>query len=167
MSDELVALRFGDEERLLDAVRTARADGFGIVDAYTPYPVHGLDAAMGLPRSRLPIVAFGAGLAGVMSAIGFQFYMSAFDWPLNVGGKPLNSTLAYMPIAFEITVLLAGLVVTGAFFFRSRLFPGARPIALDQAATLDGFVLVLRARADEDDRLPSRRPASERDEVLR
>jgi len=131
-------MRFADEERLLDAVRAARADGFAIVDAYTPYPVHGLDAAMGLPRSRLPLVAFGAGLAGVLFAIGFQFYIAAIDWPLNVGGKPLNSTLAYMPIAFEITVLLAGLAVTAAFLYRCRLFPGARPAAVDEAATLEG-----------------------------
>jgi hypothetical protein len=167
MSSEVVAVRFSDEERLLDAVRAARADGFGIVDAYTPYPVHGLDAAMGLPRSRLPLVAFGAGLAGVVCAIGFQFYIAAIDWPLNVGGKPLNSTLAYLPIAFEITVLLAGLIVTAAFLFRCRLFPGARPVALDEAATLDGFVLVLRAAADEDDALPSRWRTAEREEVLR
>jgi hypothetical protein len=110
---------------------------------------------MGLPRSRLPRVAFGAGVAGVVFALGFQFYMAAFDWPLDVGGKPLNSALAFVPITFEITVLLAGLAVTAAFFWRCRLFPGARPIAFDEPVTLDGFVLVLRSDAGGGDEVPS------------
>ena len=147
MPSELVALRFSDEAALLAGVRAARADGDAIVDAYTPYPVHGLDAAMGLPRSRLPLAALAGGVAGLVSAMGFQFYVSAFDWPLNVGGKPVNSTLAFVPITFEITVLLAGLAITAAFFWRCRLFPGAHTIAPDAAVTLDAFVLVLEPHA--------------------
>jgi hypothetical protein len=165
MSSHFVAARFSDEVALLDAVKAARADGFGIVDAYSPYPVHGLEAAMGLPRSRLPRVAFGAGLAGVVFGLGFQFYIAALDWPLDVGGKPLNSALAFVPITFEIAVLLAGLAVTAAFFLRCRLFPGARPIALDEAATLEGFVLVLRTDAGERARLRLRTAAGGGDGV--
>src|SRR5262245_63400066 len=123
-TSRLVATRFSSAEALLEAVRIARAEGAEIADAYTPYPVHGLDAALGLPRSRLPIVAFAAGVVGAISAIGFQFYAAAFDWPLNVGGKPANSTLAFVPITFEITVLVAALTVTAAFLWRCVVFPG-------------------------------------------
>jgi mono/diheme cytochrome c family protein len=144
MSSRLVATRFSSEAALLEAVKTARTDGAEIANVYTPYPVHGLDAALGLPRSRLPLVAFAAGAAGAASAIGFQFYTAAFDWPLNVGGKPLNSTLAFVPITFEITVLLAALTVTAAFLWRCRLFPGAATTHEHGAATLDAFVLVVR-----------------------
>ena len=165
MANELVSVRFSDEAALLDAVRAARTYGLGIVDVYSPYPVHGLSAAMGLPRSRLPRVALGAGLTGVLSAMGFQFFAAAFDWPLDVGGKPLNSVLAFVPITFEITVLLAGLAVAAAFFVRCRLFPGVRPVALDEAATLDGFVLVLRAAAGEQEPLGPRLAGSRREEV--
>jgi mono/diheme cytochrome c family protein len=144
MSSRLVATRFSSESALLEAVRIARADGAEIADVYTPYPVHGLDAALGLPRSRLPLVAFAAGTAGAVSALGFQFYTAVFDWPLDVGGKPMNSTLAFVPITFEITVLLAALTVTAAFLWRCRLFPGASTTPEHEAATLDAFVLVVR-----------------------
>ena len=166
MSSKLVAVRFADEGALLDAVKAARADGFTIVDVYSPYPVHGLEEAMGLRRSRLPQVAFGAGLAALVFGMGFQFYIAAFDWPLDVGGKPLNSALAFLPITFELTVLLAGLAVTAAFFLRCRLFPGARPIGLGEAATLEGFALVVCALADERQPLRSRLADSACAEVL-
>jgi mono/diheme cytochrome c family protein len=155
MASALVAARYASEAALLDAVKAAHAEGSDIVDVYTPYPVHGLDSALGLPRSRLPLVAFAAGLTGAVSAMAFQFYVAAFDWPLDVGGKPLNSALAFVPITFEITVLLAGLAVTGAFFLRCVLFPGAHPIRLDTAATLDAFVIVLRL-SDADRQAPRR-----------
>jgi mono/diheme cytochrome c family protein len=144
MSSRLVTARFSSEAALLDAVKRARADGVTIVDVYTPYPVHGMDAAIGLPRSRLPLVALAAGVAGAISAMGFQFYVAAFDWPLDVGGKPLNSALAFVPITFEITVLLAALAVTAAFFWRCRLFPGARATTGQDAMTVDAFTLVMR-----------------------
>ena len=162
-------MRFADETALLAAVRAARVDGCEIVDVYTPYPVHGLDAAMGLSRSRLPLVAFAAGVVGLISAMGFQVYVAAFDWPLDVGGKPLNSAMAFVPITFEITVLLSGLAAVAAFLVRCRLFPGARPVAVD-GVTLDAFVLMLRV--PEHSRDESRDGAVERafaprEEVLR
>ena len=128
---------------VLDAVKSARAQGSTVVDVYTPYPVHALDRVLGLPRSRLPLVAFAAGAAGAAGAMGFQVWASAFDWPLDVGGKPLNSALAFVPITFEITILLAALAVTGAFFWRCRLFPGATATR-GQTRSMDGFVLALR-----------------------
>ena len=79
--------------------------------------------------------------------MGFQFYAAVLDWPMNVGGKPANSTLAFIPITFEVTVLFAGLATVAAFLVRSGLFPrtDVRPIV--EGVTEDRFALVLRKTA--------------------
>ncbi|HSA59132.1 MAG TPA: DUF3341 domain-containing protein [bacterium] len=134
---------FTDETKLLRSVRRLRGEGLTVQDVLTPYAVHGLDDAMGLRRSRLALVTFFAGLFGLILAMGFQFWTSAFDWPLNVGGKPANSTLAFLPVTFEITVLIGGLSTVLAFFLRTRLRPGAKALLLEQGITNDRFVVVL------------------------
>src|SRR5262250_2945264 len=91
---------FADPHALVDAVKAVRAHGFKIFDVYTPCPVHGLDEAMGIRPSRLPYVALVAGALALAATVGFEFYAAVFDWRLNVGGKPDNSTLAFVPIAF-------------------------------------------------------------------
>jgi hypothetical protein len=79
----------------------------------------------------------------MMAAIGLQVWTSVVDWPINVGGKPANSGLAFLPITFELTVLLAGLSSAAAFLFRSRLYPAAPLRHLAPGVTDDTFVLVL------------------------
>src|SRR5260370_20334631 len=111
MGERILVGSFANEEDILEAVRAARARGFRIADVYTPYAVHGLDQAMGLRPSRLPWACFAFGLLGVASALGFQFWTMAIDWPLHVRGQPWNSLPAYVPIAFECMVLGAGLGV--------------------------------------------------------
>jgi len=137
---------FSNEDALRIAARRLRDRGVRIHDAYAPYPVHGMDELLGVGHSRLPIVALAAGLAGCAIALAMQFYMAVFDWPLNVGGKPANSTLAFVPVTFELTVLCAGLVTAAAFLTRSRLVPGARAAQFAAGTTEDTFALVLRAR---------------------
>lgn len=146
MLKEFLVATFWDEHALREAVAQLRAHGFRIYDAYTPYPVHGLDDLMGVRRSRLPYVSFVAGAFGLVSALGFQFYAAVFDWPLNVGGKPANSTLAFIPITFELTVLCAGLATAAALLLRCGLLPGARPSLFAPGVTEDVFALVLRRR---------------------
>jgi len=153
MTKEFLFGIFTDETKLLASVRRLREKGFTIGDVLTPYAVHGLDDAMGLRRSRLPLVTFFAGLLGLTLAMGFQFYTSVFDWPLNVGGKPANSTLAFIPVTFELTVLIGGLATVLAFFLRSRLYPGAKALLLEKGVTNDRFVIVLeRGRPDFDEK---------------
>ena len=134
---------FVDPDAMMRAIRPLREEHFAIHDVYTPYPVHGLDEAMGLRRTRLPWVTLGAGLTGLTFAICFQFYTSVLDWPLNVGGKPDNSTLAFVPVSFELTVLFAGLVTVAALLLRSKLFPGKREELPSAGVTNDEFALVL------------------------
>lgn len=144
MSARRVWGTFESEAALVGATRAVRAAGFTIDDVYTPYPVHGLDGAMGLKPSRLTWICFLCGVAGASLALYFQFWTSSVDWPLNVGGKPYDSLPAFVPIAFEITILLAGLGVVAALFARCGLWPGKRNRQPPAAVTDNQFVLALR-----------------------
>ena len=140
---------FGDEASLLRAVKVARSHGLTIEDVFAPYPIHTLDEAMGLSRTRLPWVTLAGGLTGMAVAIGLQVWTAVVDWPINVGGKPANSGLAFLPITFELTVLCAGLASAGAFLWRSRLYPTAPVRALAPGVTDDTFVLALVTSGSE------------------
>lgn len=104
---------FTTPDALLDAARKVRALGFTDVDTYSPYPLHGADEALGLRRSRVPLVVLAGGLAGATLGYFMQYWMNAVDYAINVGGRPLNSPPQYLPITFECGVLLAAL---SAFF---------------------------------------------------
>jgi hypothetical protein len=146
MARGFLVATFAEADTLMTAVAIVRAHGLKIYDVYAPYPVHGLDEAMGIRRSRLAYVTLAAAIAGMVAALSFQFYAAVFDWSLNVGGKPDNSTLAFVPITFEITILSAGLATAAAFFLRSGLFPGMAPKLAAPGVTEDRFVLALRCR---------------------
>lgn len=149
---EFLIATFDHEQPLIEAVRAVRSRGFRVYDVYSPYPVHRLDEALALRRSRLPIVTLVGGLLGLAVTIGFEFYAAVFDWPLDIGGKPDNSLLAFIPIAFEITVLGAGLATAGGFLARCGLRPTTRVRCAHIAATDDLFALVVRCRQTAFDR---------------
>jgi hypothetical protein len=102
-----IAAQFSSPEDLLAAVKGARAEGYTKMDAFTPYPVHGLDRALGLRRSRLGYLVFGGGVVGAISALLLQWWTGAVDYPLVIGGKPLFAFEFSIPVTFELTVLLA------------------------------------------------------------
>lgn len=135
---------FDSEEAILLATQEAREAGHGILDVYTPFPVHGMDEAMGLRRSILPRLCFAFGAAGLLFALLFQWWVSVFDWPMNVGGKSFHASPALIPVAFEFMVLCAGLGVVASFFRLRRMFPGKRPVIEGMGATNDRFLLALR-----------------------
>jgi len=139
---------FEQEAQILNATKAARKAGLKVVDAYTPYAVHGLDKAMGLKPSKLTWVCFLAGLGGGSSMLALMIYTSAISWPLNVGGKPFASVPAFIPVTFEATVLCAALTTVLAFFVRSKLFPGKRVVPLERV-TDDRFALELLAEAEK------------------
>jgi hypothetical protein len=152
MSERTFVAAFAGEEDLLRAAAAARKRSWPVVEAYTPYAVHGLDRALGLPRSRLSAACFFCGLLGVGLALAFQFWTTALDWPLNVGGQPWNSLPAFVPVTFETMVLCAGVGLFLAWLLRCGLYPGKRPASPRQGETDDRFVLVLgesRPPADE------------------
>jgi ActD protein len=143
MSAAFLVGSFPGPAQLLAAVRAARAGGHLVHDVYAPYALHGLDEALGRRRSRLAWVTLAGGMAGLVSAVALQVWGAVLDWPLNVGGKPANSALAFLPITFEATILLGGLATAGAFFWRSRLRPRAAPVPLAPGVTDDVLALAL------------------------
>jgi hypothetical protein len=128
---------------LLAATDAVRRGGFRIVDAFTPYAVHGLERAMGLRPSRLTWVCFVCGMAGALGMLWFEHWTASIDWPLDVGGKPWNSLPSDVPVAFEAAVLLAAFGSVLALFVVSRLYPGRQPQVIDPRVTDDRFVLVI------------------------
>ncbi len=100
---------FDDPEQLLAAARRAHAEGYRKLDAYTPLPIEGLSEAVGFEHTRLPLIVLLGGLAGCVGGFFMQYYLSAIDYPLNIGGRPLNSWPSFIPITFELTILCAAL----------------------------------------------------------
>jgi hypothetical protein len=142
---------FAREEDLLRAAETVRQRGWQVVDIYTPYPLHQAAALLGLSRSRLPCTAFVFGLLGVALALWFQFWVSALDWPLNVGGRPWNSLPAFVPVTFEMMVLCAGLGMVLCWLVVCRLFPGKEAVLASPRVTDDRFVLEVQSAGSEAD----------------
>ena len=135
---------FEHEAEILAVTRACRERGYEIVDVYAPYAVHGLDRAMGLKPSRITWVCFLLGVTGAAAMLWFQVWTSAIDWPANIGGKPLNSVPAFIPVTFESAVLAAGLGTVLVLLFRSGLFPWSRPNLVHPRVTDDRFVLAIR-----------------------
>lgn len=134
---------FRREEDILAATSDVRNRGLTIADVYTPYPVHGLDKAMDLRPSRLPWVCFALGLAGATFKVWFEFWTTAGDWPINIGGKPWNSLPAFVPVTFEVMVLFAALSTVAAFLVGRRLLPGRRAALASEGVTDNEFALVI------------------------
>src|SRR3954470_6261765 len=151
MAERFLVGTFLEPDGMLASVATLRAAGVAVHDVFAPYPGHGLDAAMGIRRARLPFVTLLAGLGGLCFALAFQYYTAVFDWPLDVGGKPENSTLAFVPVCFELTVLIGGLGTVGAFLLRARLFPGKREQLPVLGVTNNVFAVVTRPPQGDND----------------
>ncbi|MEW6755559.1 MAG: DUF3341 domain-containing protein [Candidatus Latescibacterota bacterium] len=143
MSRRVFLAFFAAEQDVLAATAAVRQRGLTILDVYTPYAVHGLDRAMGLAPSRLPVVCFLLGLLGAAFKVWFEFWTTGVSWPLNVGGKPVNSLPAFVPVTFEVMVLCAGVSTVLAFLFVARLGPGKKARVPHVSVTNDRFVLVI------------------------
>ena len=114
---------FSSHEELMHAAEKAYADGFRKMDGYAPFPVEGLPEALG-KKNRLPLLVLIGGIVGGVGAYFMEWYANAISYPLNIGGRPIHSWPAFIPITFELTVLCAGLT---AFFFSFALNGLPRP----------------------------------------
>ena len=112
---------YDDEDVLLSAISKVRESGVKIQEVYSPFPVHGIDDALGYKRTRLPIAAFLFGLLGTSLALTMQIWMLGFDWPMVIGGKDFVSIPPFVPVTFELTVLLSALGMVGTFMIVSDL----------------------------------------------
>ncbi len=132
---------YEDEEILLKAVKRARAEGLQIWNCFTPFPVHGLDHAMGLKDTRIHTAGFAFGATGTLIALTFMAWVNTVNYPINFGGKPNLSLPAYVPITFELTVLLASVGMVTLYLYINRLAPGAKPDILDPRTTSHLFLM--------------------------
>jgi molybdopterin-containing oxidoreductase family membrane subunit len=139
---------FATQEQLLNAVRGACSRNWRIADVYAPYPVHGLEELLSWRRSRLPAACLLGGLTGIGLSLWFQFWTTAQDWPINVGGRPWNSLPAFVPVTFECMVLFASFGLVLAWLYRSGLYPGSDGLPPAAGLTDDRFALALYVPGD-------------------
>lgn len=136
---------YKDDEVLLDAVKTVRKADYDIEEVFTPFPVHGLDKAMGLKKTRIAITAFLFGLTGFLTAVFLTNYIMIIDWPQNFGGKPnfsySENVLGWVTILFELTVFFAAHLMVITFYLRSRLWPWKEAENPFPSTTDDTFVM--------------------------
>lgn len=134
---------YDTEDTLFPAVDKVRHSGYKLHDVYTPFPVHGLDVAMGLKETDLHVAGFIFGLTGTSTAVGFMSWIFTSDWPINFGGKPNWSLPAFMPIVFELTVLFAAVGMVLTYCYLNQIMPGVKKHIFHPRQTDDYFVVVL------------------------
>jgi hypothetical protein len=132
---------FGTPAEMLRAIGELRRRGYRRLDAFTPYPIKGAEQALGLSRSRLPWIVGPLAFGGAGLAYLIQLFCNAYDYPLNVGGRPLHSAPAFIPITFETGVLTAAIVGVVAFLLLSGL-----PELYSPLADVEGFERASRDR---------------------
>ncbi|MGB0869370.1 MAG: DUF3341 domain-containing protein [Flavobacteriales bacterium] len=154
MSSKIVYALYDDDDVLLKGVKTIRAKGYHIDDVYSPFPIHGLDPAMGIKPSRLAITSFIYGMIGTTTALWMMWYIMIHNWPQNIGGKPSFSLLenlpSFIPITFELTVLFAAHLMCITYFIRCKLYPGSNSTSPDLRTTDDKFLMEIHTNGDNE-----------------
>jgi len=155
MSNKVVHAIYNDDDILLAAVHKTKAAHYHIEEVYTPFPVHGLDKAMGLPGTRLAICAFLYGLVGISVATTMMRFIMIQDWPQDIGGKPSFSYVenmpAFVPIMFEMTVFFAAHLMVITFYMRSKLWPFKQAENPDVRTTDDHFLMEVAVNNNEEE----------------
>lgn len=145
MSKKVIYGLFDDEQVLLKAAKDLVSKGIRIKDVFSPFPIHGIDPVIGVPRTRLSIGAFVYGATGLSLAWLMMGYMMIYDWPMDIGGKPsqafyMNLT-AFVPVSFEMTVFFAAHGMALTYLIINRLYPGQQPHNPDNRTTDDKFMM--------------------------
>ena len=151
---------FDNPNDLLAATTRARVEGYRQMDAYTPFPVEGLAEALGFHHTRVPLIVLIGGLVGCATGYLMQYYLAAIDYPLNIGGRPLNSWPAFIPITFELTILVAALsAVLGMLALNGLPMPYHPVFHVPRfaLATRDRFFLCIEATDPQFERDATRR----------
>ncbi len=143
--NKTIYVTYDDDVVLLEGAKELVSKGVHIRDVFSPFPIHGLDPVIGIKQTRLAICAFIYGLIGLMLALFGMYYFMIVDWPMNIGGKPNNffyqNIPAFVPIAFEFTVLLAAHGMALTYFIRNWTLPGVKARNPYPYTTDDKFVM--------------------------
>jgi hypothetical protein len=134
---------FDEEVPLFDAVKKVRKSGYKLHDVYTPFPIHGLDKAMGLRDTSIHTAGFLYAIFGTTSMLSFMAWCLSVDWPWNIGGKPHFALPAWIPITFEFTVLCSCVGMVYTFCYLCQLAPGVKKHHFNLRSTDDLFVMVI------------------------
>jgi hypothetical protein len=134
---------YGDDTAVLKAIKIVRDGGAKIHEVFSPFPIHGIDEALGYKRSRLPQAAFMFGALGLTLALVMQYWMMGYDWPMIIGGKNFASLPPFVPVTFELTVLLSALGMVGTFMIASNLKPYSKPRIFDTRITDNKHVMAI------------------------
>lgn len=145
MTSKVIHAIYTDDDVLMQAVKDVRKAHYHIGEVYTPFPVHGLDKAMGLAPTRLAITSFLYGIVGLAISVVMMNYIMIEDWPMDIGGKPSFSFIqnmpAFVPIMFELTVFFAAHLMVITFYLRSKLWPFKQAENPDVRTTDDHFLM--------------------------
>jgi len=132
---------FENPETFLSTVAKIHSKGMDIIDCYSPFPIHGIEKAMGLRRSLLPVGAFMAGLIGFLSAFTLIYYTMEYDWRIIIGNKPTVG-ISYITILFEGTILFTAFGIVILFFIRNKMLHGKNPSELIDLRQTDDRMIV-------------------------
>ena len=156
---------FDSPDALMQAIPKVRATNLGTVEAYTPYPIHGIEEVLGLRRSPLGGMVLVMGILGAITAFGFEYWISAIDYPIITGGKAANSWEAFIPIMFEVTVLFATFTAgLGMLLLLNKLPLFGHPVLSSKSITgitRDRYALALEAESDAFDSAAAARALQE------
>ena len=140
---------FADVNALVDAARQTRAEGYQKIDAYTPFPVHDLFEVLSLNDRRVPLFVLLAGILGCLAGFGLCYWVSVIAYPMNIGGRPFNSWPSFIPVTFEVTILLASITAVLTLVLLNGLPLPYHPVfnvrSFAQRASQDGLFLAIEA----------------------
>jgi hypothetical protein len=146
-----ILAEFRNPKELIDAAEMVKDSGYNNFDTYAPFPIHGMEKAMGLKDSLLGWIVLAGGLAGMIGALALMIWVMGYEYPLNISGKPYINIPVYVPITFEMTVLFAAFAATFGMFALNKLPRFHNPlfnVERFKKASDDGFFICIEASDD-------------------
>lgn len=153
---------YSHETNFLEAIKHINKEGLEIADAYSPFPVHGIDDLLGIKETSLHKAGFMLGLTGTVTAFSVMTWINTVSYPTIFGGKPFWSLPAFIPVMFETTVLMAAVGMFFVYIKRNELYPGKIPMIIDERTTDDKFALAFGIDGKSEDEISNIKVALEK-----
>ena len=149
-----ILAEFDTPTELVDAARKTTAAGYTKTDAFSPFPIHEMDEALGIKRTILPYLVFAGGITGLLSGIGLEYFTAVIDYPIIVGGRPFFSLPSFIPPAYELTILFASFGAVFGMLFLNGLPQPYHPVfnvPRFALATREKFFLLIETKDEQFD----------------